>query len=57
MIVARRATANGWGCYSYLRVRHYEIGNSLPTLNFMLKFKKIFGCSIDEMIKVPTEKI
>ena len=57
MIVARRATANGWGCYSYLRVMHYEIGNSLPTLNFMLKFKKIFGCSIDEMIKVPTEKI
>lgn len=33
------------------------MGNVLPTLDFMLKFKKIFGCSIDEMIKVATEKI
>ena len=43
--------------YSYPRVRHYEMGNTLPTLDFLFKFSKIFGCSIDELIKVATEKI
>ena len=43
--------------YSYPRVRHYETGNTLPTLDFLFKFSKIFGCSIDELIKVATEKI
>lgn len=43
--------------YSYTRVRHYEMGNTLPTLDFLFKLSKIFGCSIDELIKVATEKI
>ena len=43
--------------FSYPRVRHFEMGNTLPTLDFLFRFTKIFGCTIDEMIKVATEKI
>lgn len=43
--------------YSYPRVRHYEMGNTIPTLDFLFKFSKIFGCSIDDLIKVATKKI
>lgn len=43
--------------YSYPRIRDYEIENAVPTFDFNFKFSKIFGWSIDELIKVATEKI
>lgn len=54
--VSRATISNATG-YSYLKVRHYEIGNALLTLNFLFKFSRIFGCSIDEKDKVATERI
>lgn len=48
--ITRAAVANATG-YSYPRVRHFELGNTLPTLDFLYKFSIIFGCSIDELIK------
>ena len=54
--ISRAAICNATG-YSYPRVRHFEMGNTLPTLDFIFKFSKMFGCSIDEMIKVASQKL
>ena len=37
--------------YSYAKVRHYEMGHTLPTLDFLYKFTQMFDCSIDELIR------
>ena len=33
-------------------VGFYEKGSRCPSLNFVYKFCKYFGCSIDELLKV-----
>ena len=48
--VTRKEIVNATG-YSYPKVRHIEMGNTLPSLDFLLKYCEMFGCSIDEIVK------
>lgn len=54
--IPRAAVTSATG-YSYTRVRHFEMGNTIPPLEFLFKFAKMFHCSIDEMLKISSRTI
>lgn len=53
--ISRMAVANATG-FTYAQVEHYELGNCMPSTEFLFMFSQIFKCSVDEIFKLSIKK-
>lgn len=53
--VSRMAVANATG-FTYAQVEHYELGNCIPSAEFLFMFSQIFKCSVDELFELSIKK-
>ena len=53
--ISRMAVANATG-FTYAQVEHYELGNCMPSTEFLFMFSQIFKCSVDEIFRLSIKK-
>lgn len=53
--VSRMAVANATG-FTYAQVEHYELGDCMPSTEFLFMFTQIFKCLINEIFKLSIKK-